>query len=72
VLRHLGGTGSRGYHLAALAITLTVLAAPLDELWHRMFGLDVTIWSPSASRLHACLPSQSRCHPHPKRRRRPF
>ena len=46
VLRRLGDTGSRGYHLAALAITLTVLAAPLDEPWHRMFGLDVTIWSP--------------------------
>ena len=46
VLRHLGATGSRGYHLAALAIMLTVLAAPLDELWHRLFGLDVTIWSP--------------------------
>jgi hypothetical protein len=46
VLRHIGATGSRGYHLAALAIMLTVLAAPLDELWHRLFGLDVTIWSP--------------------------
>ncbi len=46
VLRHLGATASRGYHLAALAIMLTVLAAPLDELWHRLFGLDVTIWSP--------------------------
>ena len=46
MLRQLGVSGSRGYHLAALAITLTVLAAPLDELWHRMFGLDVTIWSP--------------------------
>jgi hypothetical protein len=46
MLRNLSEAGSRGYHLAALAITLTVLAAPLDELWHRMFGLDVTIWSP--------------------------
>jgi hypothetical protein len=46
MLRKLGDTGSRGYHLGAFAITLTVLAAPLDEVWHRLFGLDVTIWSP--------------------------
>jgi len=23
-----------------------VLAAPIDDLWHRLFGLDVTLWSP--------------------------
>ena len=23
-----------------------MLAAPIDDLWHRLFGLDVTIWSP--------------------------
>jgi hypothetical protein len=42
----LGITGTRGYHLAAYSITLTVLAAPIDDLWHRTFGLDVTLWSP--------------------------
>jgi hypothetical protein len=46
MFRQLGITGTRGYHLAAYSITLTVLAAPIDDLWHRMFGLDVTLWSP--------------------------
>ncbi len=47
MFRQLGITGTRGYHLAAYNITLTVLAAPIDDLWHRTFGLDVTLWSPS-------------------------
>jgi hypothetical protein len=42
----LGLTATRGFHLAAWGIALTVLAAPIDDLWHRLFGLDVTIWSP--------------------------
>lgn len=42
----LGLRGSRGFHLAAWGIAVTVLAAPIDDLWHRLFGLDVTIWSP--------------------------
>ena len=42
----LGATGTRGWHLAAWSILLTVLAAPIDDLWHRLFGLDVTLWSP--------------------------
>ena len=46
VLRVLGLTGTRGFHLAAWGIGLTVLAAPIDDLWHRLFGLDVTLWSP--------------------------
>lgn len=41
-----GFTGTPGYHLAAWGIALTVLAAPVDDLWHRLFGLDVTLWSP--------------------------
>ena len=41
MFRQLGITGTRGYHLAAYSITLTVLAAPLDDLWHRTLGLDV-------------------------------
>jgi hypothetical protein len=45
-LRILGLTGTRGFHLAAWGIGLTVLAAPIDDLWHRLFGLDVTLWSP--------------------------
>jgi hypothetical protein len=46
VLRILGLAGTRGFHLAAWGIGLTVLAAPIDDLWHRLFGLDVTLWSP--------------------------
>jgi hypothetical protein len=45
-VRLLGLSGSRGVHLAAWGMAVTVLAAPIDDLWHRLFGLDVTIWSP--------------------------
>ncbi|HEV8439381.1 MAG TPA: hypothetical protein VGT40_14920 [Methylomirabilota bacterium] len=41
-----GLSGSPGFHIAAWGIALTVLAAPIDDLWHRLFGLDVTLWSP--------------------------
>src|SRR4030095_13437298 len=44
--RVLGLTGTPGFHLAASGIALTVLAAPIDDLWHRLFGIDVTLWSP--------------------------
>ena len=45
-LRVLGLVGTRGFHLAAWGLALVVLAAPIDDLWHRLFGLDVTLWSP--------------------------
>ena len=45
-MRMLGLTGTRGFHVAAWGISVTVLAAPIDDLWHRLFGLDVTLWSP--------------------------
>jgi hypothetical protein len=45
-MRILGLTGTRGYHIAAWGVSVTVMAAPIDDLWHRLFGLDVTIWSP--------------------------
>ena len=44
--RIFGISGTPGFHLAAWGIALTVLAAPIDDLWHRLFGLDVTLWSP--------------------------
>jgi hypothetical protein len=44
--RVFGITGTPGFHLAAWGIALTVLAAPIDDLWHRLFGIDVTLWSP--------------------------
>jgi hypothetical protein len=45
-LRIAGLVGTRGYHLAWWGIALTILAAPIDDLWHRLFGIDVTLWSP--------------------------
>jgi hypothetical protein len=45
-VRIFGITGPPGYLVAAGGIALTVLAAPIDDLWHRLFGLDVTLWSP--------------------------
>ncbi len=41
-----GLTGTRGFHLAWWGMALTILAAPIDDLWHRLFGVDVTLWSP--------------------------
>jgi hypothetical protein len=46
MVRMLGLVGSRGEHIAAWGVALTVLAAPIDDLWHRLFGIDVTLWSP--------------------------
>lgn len=46
MMRVLGLVGTRGTHVAAWGIALTVLAAPIDDLWHRLFGIDVTLWSP--------------------------
>ena len=70
-LRILGLSGTRGFHLAAWGIALTVLAAPIDDLWHRLFGLDVTLWSPphllgilgAAINSLACLVFAREVHP---------
>lgn len=45
-VRVFGLVGTRGTHLALWGMVITVLAAPIDDLWHRLFGLDVTLWSP--------------------------
>src|SRR4029450_534519 len=34
------------FHLAWWGMAIVILAAPIDDLWHRLFGLDVTLWSP--------------------------
>src|SRR5437899_11266693 len=41
-----GLSGTRGFHLAWWGMAVVILAAPIDDLWHRRFGLDVTLWSP--------------------------
>lgn len=35
-----------GFVIAALGPIIQMIAAPLDDLWHKRYGLDVTIWSP--------------------------
>jgi len=35
-----------GWRLLGLGAATIILAAPFDELWHRLYGVDVTIWSP--------------------------
>jgi len=35
-----------GWTLSMLGAGMLVSAAPFDELWHRLYGIDVTIWSP--------------------------
>lgn len=35
-----------GFAVAALGPAIQIAAAPLDDLWHRTYGLDVMIWSP--------------------------
>jgi len=41
-----GLSGTPGFHLAWWGMAVVILAAPIDDLWHRLFGLDVTLWSP--------------------------
>jgi hypothetical protein len=36
----------RGFALAGVGALGAVLSAPFDEAWHRLFGIDVTVWSP--------------------------
>ena len=35
-----------GFTAAMLGSIVRVDAAPLEDLWHRLYGLDVTVWSP--------------------------
>jgi hypothetical protein len=45
-IRLLRLVGTPGFHLSWLGTALMLLAAPIDNLWHRLFGIDVTLWSP--------------------------
>jgi hypothetical protein len=45
-VRRFGLVGTPGTHLACWGLAVMLLAAPIDDLWHRLFGLDVTLWSP--------------------------
>jgi hypothetical protein len=35
-----------GIMIVAVAAALVLAFAPLDDLWHRLFGIDVTLWGP--------------------------
>ncbi len=35
-----------GILIVAVGAALELLFAPLDELWHELFGIDVTLWAP--------------------------
>jgi hypothetical protein len=43
----LGWTAPAGGILIAACGALSLSAFPLDDLWHRIFGQDVTLWSPT-------------------------
>ena len=45
-IRVVGLVGTRGFHVVAWGLALVVIAAPIDDLWHRLFGVDVSLWSP--------------------------
>ena len=45
-VRRLGLVGTPGTQLACWGLVVMLLAAPIDDLWHRLFGPDVTLWSP--------------------------
>jgi|GEM_PF-536420 len=49
--RRLAGANRRAWPgpgpvIAALGAALALASAPIDDTWHRLFGLDVTLWSP--------------------------
>jgi hypothetical protein len=76
-LRVAGLFGTRGWHLAWWGISLTIIAAPIDDLWHRLVGIDVTLWSPphllglAGAQINslACLLIAHECWPRPARTR---
>ncbi len=39
--------------IATAGLLLFLIAAPLDQIWHRIFGLDLTTWSPTHLALFA-------------------
>jgi len=44
--RSLSPARGRDYRMAGLGPAIQIAAAPIDELWHRVIGPDVSVWSP--------------------------
>lgn len=36
-----------GYLLGAAGAAILLIAAPFDDLWHRLYGIDVDLWTPA-------------------------
>ena len=45
-VRLLGLSAPLGVLIGGCGVALILLAAPFDDWWHRLYGVDVTIWSP--------------------------
>lgn len=46
LMSFLGLRISPGLFITGIGALVVFVAGPVDELWHRLFGLDITIWSP--------------------------
>jgi len=46
MLRLFGLQAPLGIALMGIGVVVALLAAPFDDLWHRTFGIDVSVWSP--------------------------
>lgn len=38
--------GPVGFALAGFGLAIMLFSAPLDDYWHRLFGIDVKVWAP--------------------------
>lgn len=38
--------GPIGFALAGFGLAVMLFSAPLDDYWHRLFGIDVKVWAP--------------------------
>ena len=46
MLRAFGLQAPLGIALMGIGVLVALAAAPFDDLWHRNFGIDVSVWSP--------------------------
>jgi hypothetical protein len=46
-VRVMGLTSTPGFHLVAYGMMLAILSVPIDEVYHKIYGLDVSMWGPA-------------------------